>query len=62
MQLIAFGDRMALVLNGKAVAYFEDGSIQGTWHPIVVHAEQGYSEIEIDNIKMWNLRMLPIEW
>ncbi|MCJ7707022.1 MAG: hypothetical protein MUO38_05325, partial [Anaerolineales bacterium] len=58
--VIASRDEAAVYLNGQPVAYRDDSTMRGGWHPLFLSSVSGLSEVEFDNVRFWDISDLSL--
>ncbi|MCJ7708194.1 MAG: hypothetical protein MUO38_11325, partial [Anaerolineales bacterium] len=53
--LIALGDEMAIYLNEQPIFYVDDSTFRGESISIVVKDGQGTTEVDLDNVVVWDI-------
>jgi hypothetical protein len=56
--IIAQGDRFAFYLNGRPLGHIRDSTLQGAWISIGVYSPSGAAQVDLDNVKLWDLNNL----
>ena len=53
--VIAQGEQFGFYINGKPFGYFQRDSLKSDWVGIGLWSSPGSAEIDVDNVKFWNL-------